>query len=180
MTEFSQEWSNHECGHPEVIIGKDDEEGILKAGMEVLIPCPTCGETPHDTLEGEQARSAELQAALVAHDPDRALFHWAPRARRKQIERYGLRTGMRGTTSAGSMGAPCVCLGDSPSWSWALSGEMRWTPTGTWDLWQTTLGCLKDPIILASEHRKSGIYEVRAEHRIYKRDLWWVGEREKA
>lgn len=181
VAEFSEEWNNHECINPEVIIEPGDfgPDDVLRAGMHVLIPCPVCGETPLDALQAEQARSAEMQNALFAYDPDRPLFHWAPASRRGQITRYGLRPGMRATTTTGALGAPCVCLADSPSWAWALSGEMRWTSSGEWDLWQTTLGCLTDPLILPSDTRKSGIYEVRVEHRIYKRDLWWVGSRTK-
>lgn len=176
--ELRTDWEpQHECGHQEVLIEKSDEDGNLKVGMLVLLPCSVCGETPRDTLEFEQARSAELSAALLAIDPDRPLFHWAPAARRKQIVRYGLRPSMRATTTTGQLGAPCICLGDSASWAWALSGGMRWTPGGEWDLWQTTLGCLTDPVVLASDTRKSGIYEVRVEHRIFKRDLWYVGSR---
>lgn len=171
----------HECGHPEVLIEEVDEspDGVLRAGMRVLIPCPVCGETPLDSLATEQARNAELQAALLAHRPNMPLYHWSPRVRRKQIERYGLRPGMRATTTTGNLGAMCVCFADSPSWAWALSGGMDWTPVGEWDLWQTWLEALDDPVVLSTPDRPSGLYEVRTESRVYKRNLWWAGERTK-
>ncbi len=170
--------ADHLCTFPEVLIGKDDEDGVLRAGMAVLVPCETCGETPRDHLEFMDGHTDELSRALLATQPVRALYHWAPQARRKQIIRYGLRPGMRGTTSAGWK-APYVCFADSPSWAWALSGGMRWTPAGEWDLWQTWQERLTEPIVLADPEIPSGIYEVRTEHRVYKRDLWLVGTRTK-
>lgn len=171
----------HDCVFPEVLV-EDDSDGPLKAGMKVLAPC-SCGETPMDHVEWLDAHVAEMQAALLERKDTMPLFHWAPSARRKQILRYGLRPGMRPTTSSVptvSYGAPCVCLADSASWAWALSGEMDYTPSGEWDLWQTQLDRLVDPIVLPSPHRMTGIYEVRTEHRVYKRDLWWVGSRVKS
>jgi len=168
----------HNCEFPQVLIGKDDEDGVLTAGMNVLIPCPECGETPLDHLEFMEGRDAEMTAALLAVEPARALYHWAPAARRKQINRYGLRPGMRTTTSSGWK-APYVCFADSPAWAWALSGGMRYTPNGEWDLWQTWQADLVEPQVLATPDRPSGIYEVRTEHRVYKRDLWLVGGRTK-
>lgn len=167
--------TQHECTFPEVVIEESYEDENLRAGMKVLVPC-TCGETPLDQFEFLHARGAELQAALLAQEPYRWLYHWAPASRRKQIIRYGLRPGMRPTTSS-EMGAPCVCFADSPSWAWSLSGGMRWTPDGEWDLWQTSLDRLTDPLVLATPDRPSGLYEVRTEHRVYKRDLWLVGSR---
>ena len=167
----------HECEYPQFLIEKSDEDGNLRAGMQVLVPCE-CGETPLDHLEFMQRHLTELQEALLGYQPYRPLYHWAPAARRKQILRYGLRPGMRPTTSDGGMGAPCVCLADSPSWAWALSGQQRsHPPGGEWDLWQTYLDRLTDPLVLATEERPSGLYEVRTEHRIYKRDLWYAGSR---
>jgi len=182
VNEFSTEWvEQHDCVHPEVLIETGDfgPDDVLQSGMAVLIPCPVCGETPHDSMGIEQARNQELQEALLAHEPDRALFHWSPRARRGQIERYGLRPNMRSTTSSTRLGGPFVCFADSPLWAWALSGNMRWTPKGEWDLWETTLSRLTDPIVLASPERASGIYEVRVEHRVYKRNLRYIGSRSK-
>lgn len=167
----------HACVFPEVEILESDEGDNLRAGMKVLIPC-SCGETPLDHVEFMEAREQELQSALLAHDPDRPLYHWAPAARRKQIRRYGLRPGMRPTTSSGQpYGAPCVCFGDSPSWAWALSGKQPGAAAGEWDLWQTWLDRLEAPIVLATDSRPSGLHEIRTEHRVYKRDVWLVGSR---
>lgn len=169
----------HDCTYPEVLIEEGDD-GALAAGMRVLIPCPECGDTPLDGMSVLQGDRDALARIVVDWDPRRALFHWAPSARRGQIERWGLRPGMRNTTaSEGGMPYGVVCLGDSPSWAWALSAEMSWTPDGPWDLWQTALDLLTDPIVLPNPDRSSGVHEVRTEHRIYKRDLWFVGTREK-
>lgn len=169
--------ATHECAFPEVVIEDANDDGDpLRPGMRILIPC-SCGDTPLDAMELLHTHLAETQAAILALEPFRFLFHWAPTARRKQIIRYGLRPGMRSTTSSERMGAPCICLADSPSWAWALSGGMSWTPSGSWDLWQTSLDRLTDPVVLATNERPSGMYEVRTEHRIFKRDLWLVGSR---
>lgn len=172
---------DHDCDFIEVEITEDDEDDNLRAGMKVLIPCP-CGETPLDHLSMVEMEAKDALAALAALDPRRALFHWAPATRRKQITRFGLRPRMRPTTVASegaTYKAPVICLGDSPSWAWALSGDMSYTPPGEWDLWQTALDLVTEPFLLPSIDRASGIHEIRTEHRIYKRDLWWVGSRVK-
>lgn len=165
-----------ECGFSEVEILSDDEYSHLKAGMKVLVPC-SCGDTPLESMEFLQGLVNEYQDTLAKVEPRRALFHWSPRERRNGILRYGLVPGKKETSSTGRYN--CVCFADSPSWAWALSGEMRWTPSGVWDLWQTSLDLLTEPVILPGAERSSGIYEVRTEHRVYKRDLWYVGSREK-
>lgn len=165
----------HDCVFSEIIIEETDEDDLLRAGMKVLVPCE-CGETPLDHLDLIERHRQEIQDALLAQQPFLMIYHWAPTSRRKQILRYGLRPGMRPTTSS-EVGAPCVCFADSPSWAWALSGGMNWSPDGEWDLWQTSLDRLTDPVVLATDDRPSGIYEVRTEHRVYKRDLWLVGSR---
>jgi hypothetical protein len=166
----------HICHHPEVLIEEANEDDVLKAGMLVLVPCPVCGATPLESMEINERHTAELQAALIAQRPNTPLYHWSPRARRKQILRYGLRPGMRPTTTA-EFKAPYVCFADTPSWAWVLSGDMPYTPAGEWDLWQTWLEALDKFTVLASPDRPSGIHEVRVEQRVYKRDLWWVGSR---
>lgn len=169
---------DHQCSFNQVLIeeGDEDEQGNLRVGMQVLVPCE-CGATPLEELELIQGHADELQTALLSQEPYRWLYHWSPASRRKQILRYGLRPGMRTTTTTEDLGGAAICLADSPSWAWALSGGMRWTPDGEWDLWQTSLDRLKDPIVLATPDRPSGLYEVRTPHRIYKRDLWYVGSR---
>lgn len=168
----------HECEFPEVLVEPGDfaDGDALQPGMKVLAPC-SCGETPLENLEFIQGRIDEMQAALLAYEPHRALYHWSPRSRRKQIIRHGLRPGMRLTTTSSPMGGMAICFADSPSWAWALSGGMRWTPDGEWDLWQTWLDRLTEPVVLADENRPSGVYEIRTGHRVYKRDLWLVGSR---
>lgn len=168
--------TEHDCSFPEIEILQDDGEE-LKRGMKVLVPCPVCGEEPRDNMDFLNRRTDELNEALVAFNSNTLLFHWSPRARRKQIERYGLRPSMRASTSQWK--APYVCFADSPSWAWALSGNMRWTPSGDWDLWSVWMRDLKDPVIMPTPDRPSGLYEVRTEHRVYKSDIWWVGSRVK-
>lgn len=166
---------NHDCKFPEVLIEEGDESGELKVGMRVLIPC-VCGETPYDSAEILHRHISELQEALLAQKPNCPLYHWAPVARRKQIIRYGLRPGMRSTTTETHI-APYICFADSPSWAWALSGQMPHSPSGEWDLWMTWLEVVTDPTVLATSDRPSGIYEIRTPNRVYKRDLWYVGSR---
>lgn len=171
--------TKHECIFPEVEVGVDDPP--LRVGMKVITPCPDCGEEPYDHLEWMEAERQRLGQALVKETPELALYHWAPTPRRKQINRYGLRPGMRLTTSSGegmkTFFAP-VCLATAPSWAWALTLKGRgWD--GPWDLWETRLDWITEPVILPDEdpdhHQR--IYEVRTEHRIYKRHLWYVGTR---
>lgn len=170
--------TDHICTFPVVEIEEADEDENLKAGMEVLTPCPICGEAPYDHLEWMEKRQKEMTAALLAVEPLRPLYHWTSRARRKQIIRYGLRPHMRPTTTVGEdRRIPYICFADSPSWAWALSGAMHWGPNGEWDLWMTWQDRLTEPQVLASPVRHTGIYEIRTEHRVYKRDLWYVGSR---
>lgn len=168
----------HECKFPDVEILEAEEGDILQKGAHVLGPCPTCGETPFDHLSFLTKRVQELESNLIAVDPNRPMYHWAPRTRRKQIQRYGLRPSMRPTTNIQEgFKAPYVCFADSPSWAWALSGDQRHSESGEWDLWMTWLNNLTDPIIRCGADRPSGIYEVRTLHRVYKSKLWFVGSR---
>lgn len=127
---------------------------------------------------GDWDEDADDYQLGTSYEVDRALFHWAPATRRLQIKKYGLRPQMRATMNVGWK-APHVCFADSPSWAWALSGSMNWAPSGLWDLWQTNLSWLGRPMVIPSEDRPSGIYEVRTEHRIWKRHVWMVGSRMK-
>lgn len=130
-------------------------------------------------VRGDWDEEADDYATTIQHLPDVPLFHWAPTARRSGINRHGLRPLMRATVSTGWR-APYVCFADTPRWAWALSGGMRWTPTGDWDLWQTWLSDLGElPTIVPTDERQSGIYEVRTPHRVFKRHLWHVGTRTK-
>lgn len=170
---------DHECTYPEVEIEEADEDNNLKAGMKVLIPCRECGANPLENMELLAMYLKESQKAVLQLEPERLLFHWSPVARRKQINRYGLRPGMRVTTTSYGKKTPYVCFADSPSWAWTLSGGMPWTPSGGWDLWQTYLNLIEEPVVLPAEDRPSGIYEVRTESRVYKSKLWLVGSRTK-
>jgi hypothetical protein len=166
----------HECRFDEVIIGRDDEDGALKAGMKVIVPC-ACGELPLDHLSMLEMEHADMSAALLRAEPQRPLFHWSPSPRRKQIERYGLKPWSRHTASSARF--EVVCFADTPSWAWALSAGMSWTPQGSWDLWQTSIDRLDEPVVLGSTDRPTGLHEVRTTSRVYKRDLWYVGSRMK-
>ena len=168
--------TDHKCSFDEVLVGPGDSFGNLKPGVKVLVPCE-CGETPLDELEFTQFRNEEMNAALLAVEPQRPLYHWAPADRRGQIKRLGLVPGKRLTTSSEGVN-PAVCFADSPSWAWALTLNGRGYD-GEWDLWQTWQHLITDPLVLASPDRPSGIYEVRTEHRLFKRDLWYVGSRSK-
>jgi len=169
----------HDCRFEEVLVENDD--GPLKKGMRVLIPC-TCGETPLDHVSLLEGYYNEAQRAITQMEPWRPLYHWSPASRRKQILRYGLRPNMRSTITLGEAAkykAPYICFADTPGWAWGLSGDMHWAPSGVWDLWQTSLDRLTKPTILPADDRSSGIYEVREEARVYKKDIWYVGSREK-
>ena len=168
--------TEHECHFPEVEVQMTDY-GALEAGMRVLIPCPVCSTEPLEHIDFYQRRSEELQASLAALHKDTLLFHWSPRARRKQIKRYGLRPNMRSSTS--QWRAPYVCFADTPSWAWALSGGMSWTPSGEWDLWSVWMRDLTALTIQATPDRPSGLYEVRTEDRVFKKNIWYVGSRVK-
>jgi len=171
MAAIPEEWTDHDCVFNEVEIEEDD--GPLKAGMRVLIPCH-CGETPYDHMGVLEMEHDEASKALAAVEPFRALYHWAPTDRRKQIMRYGLRPSMRRTLS--SVRVPYVCFADTPSWAWALSAGIR-DDIAQWDLWQTSLDRLDSPTILGTPDRSSGIFEVRTPERVYKRNLWFAGTR---
>lgn len=166
------QWANHDCKFDEVLIEEDD--GPLKAGMRVLIPCGECGETPYDHMGVLEMEHQQASEAIKAVEPFRPLYHWSPSDRRKQIIRYGLRPSMRATQM--SVRAPVICFADTPSWAWALSGALR-PDIPHWDLWQTSLDRLESPTVLGSPDRSTGIWEVRTTHRVYKRHLWLVGHR---
>lgn len=173
--------TSHVCSFPQIKILKAEKGEELLESDQVLAPCRECGETPFDHFEFMENRQKELQDALLAVQPYRPLYHWAPTSRRKQIIRYGLRPYMRPTTSDGNdRKIPYICFADSPSWAWALSGGQRRFPKGDkWDLWMAWLNDITDPVVHSTSDRPSGLYEVRTEHRLYKRNLWYVGSRTK-
>jgi hypothetical protein len=74
---------------------------------------------------------------------------------------------------------PYVCLARDPEHAWNLSGHFR--ADEPWDLWQTWEHVLQDPQVITEKHRTNGveyIKEWRVYHRIYKRDIWYVGTRD--
>jgi hypothetical protein len=175
----------HDCVWPEVLVGRSDADGVLQAGDRVLTPCRTCGVAPLEALNtlGVVAEETGRAFAKLAMDRSMLLFHWSPAARRKQINRHGLLPKRRPTVSLGNVDGrvwkpPYICFGDTPAWAWALSGGMRHTPSGEWDLWQTYADKLTDPMILSTTVA-NGIHEIRTDHRVFKRDLWHVGTRVK-
>lgn len=102
------------------------------------------------------------------------LYHWSPRDRRKQILRYGLKPGVK--SRDGLWKPPYVCLSDRPSLAWSLSGGMRSVPKGTtWDLWEVWLGGVRGYEVIPRDDGSPKEYRVY--ERIYKRDMWWAGER---
>jgi hypothetical protein len=174
-----------DCSHvyPEVRVGVESASGPLKAGMKVLLPCQFCGERAVEELTWlesslEQTTKAFTQLLL---DRDLLLFHWAPRERRKQIVRFGLRPAMRPTTHVSTgWRAPYICLADSPRWAWGLSGHQSSAPPGDWDLWQVWASRVTQPYVMPGDpDTGNGIHEVRTQHRIFKRHLWLVASRTK-
>lgn len=108
---------------------------------------------------------------------DRVLYHWSPRARRRQIKRYGLRPRMRPTITSPGWKAPYVCFAEDPSWAWELSGRFH-RDSGTWDLWQVWLSSLDELEFLESGEEWRDFHEVRSHARVYKRHVRWVAERQ--
>lgn len=103
----------------------------------------------------------------------RLLFHWSPTGRRKQIDRYGLRPGMLSTDRLWK--PPYFCLSDSPSLAWALSGgTTRGHDIPWWDLWQLWSDRLEGYEEIYDDGR---VKECRVYHRVFKRDIWYVGSR---
>lgn len=100
------------------------------------------------------------------------MYHWAPISRRKQIIRYGLRPGSR--SSCGEWKPPYVCLADSPLLAWQLIGRYR-PQIEQWDLWWTHSDAAVPYEEIPSDN--GDVREYRIYHRIYKRDLWYVGTR---
>lgn len=99
------------------------------------------------------------------------LYHWSPSTRRKQIIRYGLCPGKPSVDKAWH--PPYVCLADSPSLAWSLSGQMRRNKAiPEWDLWMVWSNQVNH-----RSHRESRPKEFRVHERIYKRDLWLIGTR---
>ena len=176
-----------QCEFEEILIGSREAIPLLPAGIKVLKPCTQCGTTARDAMADTERLLHENEIAFARYLDERltVLYHWAPIARRKQILRFGLRPSMKPTTHAGDpkLGqkwrARYVCFADTPSWAWKLSAGVTGSPIGEWDLWQVQMDKLKEPTIIPMKW-SNGIHEVRTEHRVYKRDLWYVGTRTKS
>lgn len=100
------------------------------------------------------------------------LYHWSPVARRASILRHGLRPGS--LSRCGQWKPPYICLSDSPSRGWGLSGAMddAFDQWDLWMVWSNAAGRLR--------RRKDGgkvVIEYRAFDPIPKRHVWWVGSR---
>lgn len=178
---YSCEEPDGEHLFPEAVIGEDDDPpGVLRRGMRIVLPCATCGMPPLEQMDGLGAQLEEKEQALakLLAAKQMPLFHWAPRARRKQITRYGLRPRMRPNVCLGEdFRLNEICLATDPEMAWLLSGGPRHAPPGVWDLWQTYSQHLHEPNVLGSYDNTYGIHEVRTAHRIYKRFVWHVGFR---
>ncbi len=118
---------------------------------------------------------------MVSESPQRPvpLYHWSPAPRRTQIIRRGLVPGSWSIDHAWR--APYVALSDSPSLSWGLSGgHPRGEAHPTWDLWMVWSDRLDGGHVhLFYGLDESHPQEVRVFQRIYKRDLWMVGTRQR-
>jgi hypothetical protein len=103
---------------------------------------------------------------------DFALYHWAPASRRKQILRYGLRP--MSVSSCRQWKPPYVCLADGPRMAWDLIGRYR-PFIQEWDLWWTASDLAAPMEMIPADNGDPREYRVY--HRIYKRDIWFVGTR---
>jgi hypothetical protein len=110
----------------------------------------------------------------------RALFHWSPSDRRKQIIRNGLTPGAKptiGSIPSVHDGHQVVCLATDPLVGWSLSGAMPWArKMGVdWDLWQVRLDD-NDMTFVRAEFG-GRIQEVRVGNRIPKSRVTYLGTR---
>jgi hypothetical protein len=110
----------------------------------------------------------------------RALFHWSPSDRRKQIIRHGLMPGSRptiGSIPSVHDGHQVVCLATDPLVGWSLSGNMSWArDLGVdWDLWQVSLA--DDDMTFVRAEYGGHIQEVRVGNRIPKSRVTFLGTR---
>lgn len=109
---------------------------------------------------------------MSAQQDNFALYHWAPTARRGQINRYGLRPGS--LSSDRLWKPPYVCLADGPLLAWNLIGPYR-PHIRDWDLWWTNGAAVFPYETIPCDNGDTREYRVY--HRVYKRDLWLVGSR---
>lgn len=103
-------------------------------------------------------------------------YHWSPRERRKRINRVGL---MPGQLSRDKLWKPpYICLAPTVLDAWSLSGRMSRTfdlPDPRWDLWEVDV---REQTGYEELFYDTGrVKEIRVYERIYKRNVWFVGER---
>lgn len=176
----------HQCEYPEVKVGRDladSSNGTLAEGTRILTSCRGCGASPLDEIEWatHALDTTERAFTQMALSRGMSLYHWSPTSKRKQIIRHGLLPFRRPTTHAApTWRAPYICFGDTAAWAWGLSGGQRSAPSGMWDLWETRLADLVEPKILPAPDVSNGVHEIRTEHRVMKRHLWLVAQREKS
>lgn len=104
-----------------------------------------------------------------------ALFHWSPSSRRKGIERRGLVPGSLAIDR--KWRPPYIALAPSPEAAWQMSGEdERGAGHPSWDLWQVWLSNVGAEAI---PYDDGSAREFRVYERIYRRDLWLVGTRQR-
>lgn len=71
---------------------------------------------------------------------------------------------------------PYICLAESPRIAWILSGGMRGAESGEWDLWEVWTHNLAGYERLFND-TTGHLKEVRVYERIYKRNVWLIGQR---
>lgn len=106
------------------------------------------------------------------------LYHWAPVARRKSIQKQGIRI-KKPLTCHCDQGdgwtAHYSCWSDSPSLAWALSARFVNEP-GEWDLWMVWSNVPKTPL---GRRDDLGKRNYPSEYRIFEnipvRHLWHCG-----
>ena len=103
------------------------------------------------------------------------LYHWSPTPRRTSIRRRGMVPSSRSVD--GLWKPPYICFADSPALAWALSGRIH-PEIPEWDLWMTWSSVPNGYEVLPFDDGQPKEYRVY--HRIYKRNLWYVGTRMQA
>ena len=125
--------------------------------------------------ESKSSSRNVLDGALPESTP---LFHWSPSTRHAGIVRFGLCPGKLATDKLWR--PPYVAFCDSPSLAWALSGMTeRGAEHPRWDLWMVWSDRVAGEVL--EQWDGSGrMAEFRVYERIFKRDVWYVGSRDRA
>lgn len=102
-------------------------------------------------------------------------YHWAPTLVRKRIKKQGLVPGSLART--GDWKPPYICLGPDAQTSWVLSGKYheKEEDLGPWDLWEVNVNEQAGYEELYFDNGR--VKEIRVYDRIYKRNVWLVGQR---